>query len=398
MSRPPRVVMLAPHLDRVGGYELQALSLAGALSRRGISVWLVTDNLGNRAPREERGGVVIYRLSFPQSPWWRQPRWPWAMSSREDDLAVFLRQHAARYDAVHAAAFCPPCDVGMQVAQHLGKPSLVKVATEGDPTEIATGSPELRAIWARLLHADHLVCISGAIAEEFTALGVPPTKLVRIPNGVDTATYRPPTPEERRTLRRAIGLAEDAVAFVSVGRLAQRKGIDVLLRAWHALPDDGRAVLLLVGEGEEGERLRALATELGLDGRVRFLGERHDVAAVLRTADAFVFSSRREGLSNAVLEAMSTGLPIVATRIGGNVDLIGDDAYGLLCAPDDPVGLATGMLRLRSDASLRRHFGEAARARILDAYALERIVDQLLPLYRITLPPAAPAARAGRAA
>lgn len=383
--------MLAPHFDRVGGYERQAYSLGRAFVRRGVSVWLVTDNYENRLPREHRAGVLVWRLSPPPSPWWLEPRRPWTPNTREQDLAVFLRQHADRYDAVHAHAFCPPCDVAMQVGRALGKPTLVKVATEGDPTEIARGAPALRPVWDRLMHADRFLCISQAIVDEFRTLDVPTSKLVHVPNGVDSDLYRPATSTERRTMRAALGLGDDAVAFACVGRLAQRKAIDVLLTAWHRLPATARerATLLIVGDGEEGPRLRTLAAELGLGARVRFLGERQDVATILHASDVFVFPSRREGLSNALLEAMSSGLPVIASRIGGNVDVVEHGAQGLLCAPDDPDELADAVARLAGDGEARRALARAARERILASYAMDRILERLARLYGIALLPAA---------
>jgi len=389
MTRPPRVLMLAPHLDRVGGYELQALSLSRALVRRGISVWIVSDNIWNLAAREGRDGVLIYRLSPPSSPWWRQPRLPWMVPDREADLSVFLRQHRTRYDAVHAHAFCPPCDAAMKSGHRLGKPTLVKVATEGDPTEISTGNTEMRRIWRGLMHADQFLCISQAIVSEFRGLGVSPRKLIHVPNGVDTSQFRPPDPAERRALRAAFGLEERTSAFVYVGRLADRKAVDVLLRAWATLPSHRRegALLCIVGDGEQSDALRALTVDLEIETSVRFLGERRDVADLLRAADGFVFPSRREGLSNAVLEAMASGLCVLATRIGGNVDLIAEGETGLLCNVDDPEDLSRSLDRMIEDYELRQRLATAAYERVQSTYTFERVVERLLPLYGIAAPP-----------
>ena len=391
-ARRPRIVMLAPHFDRIGGYERQAFSLAKALVGRGISAWLVTDNYEDRAPREHRDGVLIHRLSPPHCPWPLRVRTKREWDQRARDLAAFLQRHQGRYDAIHAHAFCPPCDVAMTMARRLGKPALVKVATEGDPTELATGDPALRAIWRGLLEADRLLCISRAIADEFRSLGVADDRLVQIPNGVDTVAYRPGTVDERAAVRAGLGIADDVTVLASVGRLAERKAIDVLLHAWSRVPEAHReqSLLLIVGDGEEEPALHRLAQELALGPTVRFLGARSDVDVLLRGCDGFVFSSRREGLPNAVLEAMSSELAVLATRIGGNVDLLGDDEFGLLCKCDDPDGMAAGIERLLDDAALRRRLATAARARVLDAYTFDAVIERLLPFYGVT-PPEPPA-------
>jgi glycosyltransferase involved in cell wall biosynthesis len=280
----------------------------------------------------------------------------------------------------------------MTMARRLGKPALVKVATQGDPTELATGGGTMPTIWRGLLRADRLLCISRAIADEFRSLEVPDEQIVHVPNGVDTDAYRPGTEAERAQMRAGLGIDDDVTVLATVGRLAERKAIDVLLHAWSRLPETqrGRALLLVVGDGESGPALRTLATDLALEASVRFLGARTDVDMLLRGCDGFVFPSRREGLPNAVLEAMGSGLPVIATRIGGNVDLLGDDEFGLLCPPDDPDALAGAIRRLLDDPGCRRRLGEASEQRIASTYTFDTVIEQLLPLYGIT-PPQPPA-------
>jgi glycosyltransferase involved in cell wall biosynthesis len=157
-----------------------------------------------------------------------------------------------------------------------------------------------------------------------------------------------------------------------VGRLITQKGHADLLRAWSLLGDGRRnAVLVVLGEGSERPALEALAAALGLTGSIRFAGFREDAASLLPALDLLAHPSLFEGLPNAVLEAMAAGLPVVATAIPGNDELIRDGETGLLVPPGDPPALARALGRLLGDPALRAALGDRARARILAERGLE---------------------------
>jgi glycosyltransferase involved in cell wall biosynthesis len=148
--------------------------------------------------------------------------------------------------------------------------------------------------------------------------------------------------------------------IVTVGSLIPLKSYDVLIEAAAALAAGGTGFeLLLAGGGPERARLEALARQLGIAARVKFLGDVEDVPALLRTADVFAHPAITEGLSNAILEALAAGLPVVACPVGATAEIIQDGCHGLLVAPGSREELAAAIRRLLSDADLRRRLGGA---------------------------------------
>jgi glycosyltransferase EpsD len=166
--------------------------------------------------------------------------------------------------------------------------------------------------------------------------------------GVDTRRFSSGGyPEFRAAKRRQMGLPEDAYVVLTVGELTKRKNQKVLLNTMAQL-DDPSMHYVLCGKGDQQEMLEQLAQELGIGDRVHFLGYRLDVPEIYRMADCFAFSSIHEGLPFALMEAMQSGLPIVASRIRGNVDLIDDGIGGVLCDVHDSEQYREGLMKVRT--------------------------------------------------
>jgi len=172
--------------------------------------------------------------------------------------------------------------------------------------------------------------------------------------------------------------------FLFVGNFHGQKGIDTLIRAWRILetgnPGSG-AMLLLVGDGVLVDDMKDLAAGLGLGDSTRFLGRRPDVRSYMQLADVFVQPSRWEGLSIALLEAMSCALPVIATTVGGTVEVVTDGVDGILVPPDDPARLAGCMEKLLRDTVARKILGEKARATVMERYSIKRCARAHLNLF-----------------
>jgi sugar transferase (PEP-CTERM/EpsH1 system associated) len=211
-------------------------------------------------------------------------------------------------------------------------------------------------------------------------VGIPARKVVTIPNGVDTVRF---APRDKATARTALGLPPERRVVGTVGRLDPVKDQAGLVRAFASLTEAGAETLLVIaGDGPCRGSLQALIEAEGLGRRVHLLGQRDDVPQVLAAMDVFVLSSLAEGMSNTILEAMATGLPIVATRVGGTPELVQDDVDGLLVPARNPPALAGALARYLGDPELRIAHGRAARRRALDAFSLDRMRATYEALYR----------------
>lgn len=232
-------------------------------------------------------------------------------------------------------------------------------------------------------HGYAVVHVSASQAREAQALGLAPAGRSRlVVNGVDAARVRAAITREPLS-RAALGLDPGALVLGTVARFDPVKGLDVLLRAFaQVLARRPTAQLLLVGDGPEAARLRDLAGALGLGGRAVFAGPVKDAARGLPVLDLYVSASHREGLPLALLEAMVCGLPVLATRVPGHVDVVEDGVTGVLVPPGDPTGLAGAAVELLEDPTRRRALGEAGRARAETHFALSRMLAEMRDLYR----------------
>jgi glycosyltransferase involved in cell wall biosynthesis len=208
-------------------------------------------------------------------------------------------------------------------------------------------------------------------------LGFPVGKLHCIPNGV-RAAFRTPTLVEDK--RREFGIGSDAFAFFYVGRLNEIKDLGTMLDAFALLPADisCRTRLYLIGDGPERAMLEARRDALGLGERATFLGARSDVSEVLMAADAFVMSSKSEGLPMALLEAMAAGVPCIATAVGGIPDLFADDR-GLSVPAQNSLALADAMTAIVRSPELRLRLVTNAAANLKN-YRLDAIANRYLEL------------------
>jgi len=245
-------------------------------------------------------------------------------------------------------------------------------------------SPRLRAVSRVLNHRyDQIVAPSQAILDAVVRdEGARLANMRCIPNGVDTNRFQPVDSGQRRMLRRTLGLPEDALLVGCVGSLTIVKRhaglLDAFAKVCHV---SANAHLLLVGDGPLRDTITARVTAPDLAGHVHLLGQSANVHLVLQALDLFVLASETEGLSNAILEAQACGLPVVATRVGGNPEIVNAEC-GELVAAGEPDELANAMLDLLNDPGKRTRMGEHARQRVVRSHSLDSMVQAYGALYR----------------
>jgi glycosyltransferase involved in cell wall biosynthesis len=251
--------------------------------------------------------------------------------------------------------------------------------------------------------ADLHVALSPAMRERFLAGGTPPARIRLIPNGVDTARFRPAEEDERAAARARLDLPGGGSVVVHVGFWSRDKAPDVVLEAWlrarSALPSP--ATLLFLGAATAGHvevdlslvaAARARVEAAGAGAAVRFIERTGDVPTYLRAADVFVLASRREGLPNALLEAMASGLPCIASDLPGVTSwLVRSGESGVLIPAGDSDALEVALRALFADPARRRALGAAARRRVVETCAIDAVARQYLDVYRVLVegPPGA---------
>ena len=347
-----------------GGAEQQARLQAESLARRGHRIDVVCARTPGHSS-ETIDGVRVHRLPRVEIRYLRTVTYLVM-------LAAFLTLRLRRYDLVHVHLANLQADIAVAIARVVRRPSYVKVAAGGPLGEIG----RLRPIswitrYSGLRHAALVQAISEEIADDVRRIGVPDSRILRIPNGV-IAPRTPTTRNGRATARAELGLDPDDTIVLYAGRMERAKGVGELLASWRGLDRDG-ATLLLVGR----PGLKEPVAMSSLPPRAEYHPWTTRMGAYLRAADIFVLPSYTEGMSNAMLEAMAAGLPTIATRVGAAAELVSDGSSGLLIDAGDRDGLDRALTTLLSDASLRTSLGATGRRTVMRRYDIEAVVTAI---------------------
>jgi glycosyltransferase involved in cell wall biosynthesis/2-polyprenyl-3-methyl-5-hydroxy-6-metoxy-1,4-benzoquinol methylase len=390
--------MVVPFLDRVGGYEKQALGLSRRLITEGVSPFIVTENFRGLPSFEIRDGVAINRLNplYPIDPFHS------GLNFTRYDPALFFLNRLKDIHVIHCHAWSPLSGQMIKLGRKFGIRSIIKVATEKDvetfhkPREHALRehlvfpSEHEKEKWIRdiqrafqeILRSDYFVSLNNNITRELIHIGISPKQILSISNGVDCDTFSPLVDGgQRPILREQLGLTnKKTVTFV--GRLVERKRCDDLIKAFAMISGEFPDVnLVLVGDGEERSKLEELSEDLNLSDRIQFLGERDEVVDILRVSDLFVFPSRLEGNPNALLEAMATQLPIAATYLTGHVEFLSHGENAFLTPVKAPSLLGEAMRFLLNHPDIALRLAENARKTVLEHMSFDVLSKRYVELY-----------------
>lgn len=223
--------------------------------------------------------------------------------------------------------------------------------------------------------------VSQAAVDRYIQVKAAPRNRIRfIPNGLDTKRFIR-NPAVSASLRNEMKLG-NVFVWLAVGRIQVEKDYPSMLHAFAKAKDAKRSILLIVGRGPHGKEMEKLAGELGVSGLVHFLGVRTDVPDLMNLADGYVMSSAWEGLPMVLLEASASELPVVATDVGGNREVVVDGKTGFIVPPNDPRALASAMECVMEMGEVERsEMGRAGRDHVEKYYSLEKVVDTWEELY-----------------
>jgi glycosyltransferase involved in cell wall biosynthesis len=377
----------------IGGAEKQAQLLSKKLIEKGLTVNLVTGWWTFGTPRKEMidGISVLRNFCF------------WGVFGVKNQrmirmfggliyivsLAAYLILHGREYDIIHVHQFLYPAFVSVLIGKKVLKKSvLVKSASSGITSDIELlrqlplGDFQLNFLLKEL---DHLVAISEATGKDFKNIGYSESRICYIPNGVEVPVS-------------GKAVYNQVTRVITVARLSPEKGVDILLNAWgEVVREEKDLKLLIVGCGPLESRLKTFADSLGIAESVDFVGRVQNASKYLEGSDLFVLSSRSEGMSNALLEAMGYGIPCIATNVGGNSELLGGKGdgirhggyvlarNGLLTNPDDVKGLSEAILFFIRNRNEREERGRRARQFVREKYSIDGVAERYRALYQSLL-------------
>jgi glycosyltransferase involved in cell wall biosynthesis len=357
------------HTLNVGGAEMLAARLARRLKRECRFLFACLDERGTL-------GEALAGEGFPVHVLERRSGLDWRCAWR---LGRLLRRE--RVDVIHAHQYTP--FFYAVLARQLYRRAPIMFTEHG--RHFPDYPRRKRMLFNRLMlrKRDRVVGVGKAVADALIANeGMPAPRVEVVYNGIDTDAFAAAC-ADCAGLRRELDLREADFVIIQVARLDYLKDHAAAVRTMHRLASSTpRARLLLVGEGPERGKIEALVRELGLEGHVRFLGLRQDVARLLPAADVFLLTSISEGIPLTVIEAMAAGLPVVSTRVGGLAEVVEEGATGLLAPAGDDAALAAHLHRLVEDAELRRRLGQGGQIRAGALFSERQMHARYRDLYR----------------
>ncbi len=369
---PIRVMYVLDHLE-IGGTQSHVLQVTSRLDReRFVPMVCALKARGEIRDRLLELGVPVFDGGLGRSLKGRElVRMVWRL------VRLFRRE---RVDVAHSYLFHP--NVVTPIAARLaGIPSIVsKRSLDRYPSTMRRYACKVGNALA-----DRITVNADAVGRFVRSEeGCQPRRMVLVPNGVSGDVLN--TGVNRRQKREQLNWPADGPVVGTVSRLAWKKGIRYLLdavpRVLESVPE---ASFVIVGDGPLRPELEAQAHRLAVEERVAFLGSRRDALEVLAGLDVFVLPSVIEGMSNALLEAMGTGLPVVATDVGGNAEVVADRQTGFLVPPEDPEQMAAAIVKLLQAPEMGREMGAAGRRLVGQQYSVDLMVRRLQDLYDVLL-------------
>lgn len=385
-----------------GGNVKQLSDLASHLADRNVEVTVVAreGKPGAIPPPDQSGPMRMYYV--PPGGDFKGEGWAALWPDLRFVIQVFflLLRKRATYDILLVNGFRTLALPSAIVARLTGKRCIVRIETPMDLSD--TVSPESASRMGRLPRlvlagvirglrrtsfalVDELVVFIDLFKTQLERLGVPPRKIICVPNGIDTEKFAPLSADAKRTLRKRLCLPMDKIIFVYTGRICRSKGVLDLLRSWQHLVHRQNLFLLLVGSGADShDRCETEAREFMRthEGACMITGTVENVSEYLQASDVFIFLSHFEGFSLSIIEALATGLPSIVTKVGVATEIVRHHEVGALVDTEAPLKTILKeieWLLARRDAWPT--MSRAARSTIVERFAMSRIVRQYIDIF-----------------
>lgn len=374
------ILMICPQYHPlVGGYERAAERLSSELVTQGINVCVIAERRDLSWPASELiGGVLVRRILCVYRPHLH-------MLSSLLAFALFLLKRGRDFDVWHVHQYGLHAALSLALGKIFGRPVILKLtSTAGQGIGKATESlPFSLQTAAMMRRVDACVAISRETVEEAISFGIPVDRVYALGNGVDVRVFYPVSHKEKLRVRSELGVKATGVV-IYVGRLSTEKNPDGLLTAWEKalsrLPANWK--LVFVGNGPMEKTLTLRIRNGTFNDSVLLVGQKNDISRWMQAADIFVLPSHNEGLSNTMLEAMSSGLPIISTQVSGILETLKETGAGIVVGVNRMDELADALVTLTHDSTIRLIMGRVGRELIEEKYSIQKIAVLYLDLYR----------------
>lgn len=385
-DRPGVMMVTGAYFPELSGAGLQCRELVRQLGGA-VRFTILTTTADLSLPADdERDGVPVFRVPV-------DPTGVWSKFTAGLRVTRIVLRERRRFSILHLHGFSQKSILLVVLGLAMGKRIGIKLTSVGHDDPASMRSRGRLAYWC-YSQARMFFGVSPQLQALYETSGLMPGRFHLIPNGVDLERFRPASLDERRALRAELSLPPNSILVLFVGFFSREKCPDALFDAWQRVVDDGNtsSVLVFVGATrsayyEVDERLandiRERASRLGLVSRVFFVEATREIEKYQRAADIFVLPSVREGLPNALLEAMACSVGCIATRLPGVTDtLIVDRDNGILVPPRDAPALERALAHLVSAPEHARAMGARARQRVERDFSLQQMAERYLALYR----------------
>lgn len=369
----PILFVVDSFLPGLGGAELQSVLLARALRKQGKEVHFVAPRLETNLPiHDEIEGFKLTRISYPRVKFLGAMLLMWQFS-------CYMLRHKDDYSFIHVhiTKLLATC-LGV-VKPHLSAKVMTKISghaefTGGILDTSKKANPAYKVMSHYIRKLDYIQTISIYTREKLLSQGFREEQIMQIPNAVEVSSFTDPD---------CFTTEHDPLVIGFCGRIREVKGLELLIQALSSFDQKktSKVVVKIAGDGNYRSAIEQLAVDLGVANKVEFLGVVKDVPNFLKGLDIYVQPSYAEGLSNSVLEAMSASLPVIASRISGNVDLVEHNATGYLFESGDSLELTQHLESLINSRQNRLRMGRKGKARVFDGYSAESVSGRLKELY-----------------